>query len=149
MNRQGKAGAALVAGSFAFLAAAGVTALAGTNGADEGIPPGPRIDFCPTTEQIEAHLEEYGFDYKPTVVCGENGEELGPSEPVDEEAEEAKAELRKSDLLSATRVADNDGDPLTMEIVLKDGTEATIDIDGDPKIFKDMTPAELAEVIYP
>lgn len=150
MNRQGKAGVTLIAGSVAFIAAAGVAAMAGTE-ASADLPRGPYIDFCPTTEQIEAHLSEFGFDYKPTVPCGEDGKEAPPG-PGDEEQPDSEEELfaaEKQTLLTATRAPDKDGDPLTMEIVLADGTRTTIFIMGDPKLFKDMTPTEYAELIYP
>ena len=114
-----------------------------------GLPEGPFIDFCPTTEQIEAHLDKYGFDYKPTVPCGENGQELavgGGSKPVDEEE---LFESRKKDLLSATLAPDADGNPLTMEIILADGTAAILFIDEVPELYEDMTPAEYAELTYP
>ncbi len=108
-----------------------------------GLPEGPSIDFCPTTEQIEAHLEKYGFDYKPTVTCGENGQEVdaGESHPVDMDKER---EALRDALLTATRAPDTDGDPLTMEVVLADGTEMTIIVDGDPSLFEGISPADLA-----
>lgn len=115
------------------------------------LPKGPYIDFCPTHEQIETHLEQYGFDYKPTVACTEDGEELAPSNNGGEESvtEEELFAAEKEALLTATRAPDTDGDPLTMEIVLADGTKTTIYIDGNPEFFKGMTPAEYAKMIYP
>jgi hypothetical protein len=146
-------GSAVVTAALVMMATAGSGAAPQQVGdaqpADQAeVPEGPFIDFCPTTEQIEAHLEKYGFDYKPTVACGENGEELeaGESQPVDVDIE--REALREA-LLTATRAPDTDGDPLTMEVVLADGTEVTIQIFGDPKLFEDMTPANLARGDFP
>ena len=117
---------------------------------ESGVPEGPFIDFCPTQEQIEAHLEKYGFDYKPSVACAEDGKELAPADDAEEGvSEEELFASEKQALLTATRAPDTDGDPLTMEIILADGTRTTIFIDGDPKLFKDMTPAEYAQIVYP
>lgn len=35
------------------------------------VPVESEIDFCPTLEQSTLHWETYGFDYKPTVPCGD------------------------------------------------------------------------------
>jgi hypothetical protein len=107
------------------------------------------IDFCPTTEQTEAHLQQYGYDYKPTVVCGEDGQEAvtsGSSRPID--TEQLLREWREA-LLHSTRALDTDGDPLSMEIILPDGTETTIQIFGNADVFKNMTPQDLANGNFP
>jgi hypothetical protein len=137
-------------GILSFITAGALTTVVGVSFAASGpdIPPGPSIDFCPTIEQIEAHLEEYGFDYKPTVPCGENGEELtGRESSAESESsvsmDQSREDLRQA-LLTARLAPDEDGDPLTMEIVLEDGSEATVHIFGDASLFEDVTPAELA-----
>jgi hypothetical protein len=141
--------AMLVLGSACVTVAAGLglTAYAVSSG-QEATDPGPIIDYCPTTEQIEVHLAEYGFDYKPTVVCGEDGDkvsdERGETDPADVSYDTAKQAIR-----TATRAPDADGDPLTVELVLADGAKKTITIFGDPKFIEGLTPAELAEVLYP
>ena len=115
------------------------------------LPEGPYIDFCPSTEQIEAHLEQYGFDYKPTAACGEDGvalpdtgaAEAGALTPAEVEAQDRAA------LEGAARGADVDGDPRTMEIVYPDGSGGTIFISTeDPTRFKYMTPEEFLKVVY-
>lgn len=35
------------------------------------VPKESKIDFCPTKEQSDRHWEVYGFDYKPTIPCGD------------------------------------------------------------------------------
>lgn len=148
-------GSAIITFSLVALATAGSGASpreADTQAVDQtGLPEGPFIDFCPTMEQIDAHLDKYGFDYKPTVPCGENGEELKTSadEQGDLMSEQELNDARKQELLSATLAPDKDGSPLTMEMILADGTEAVLFIDGDPEVYKDMTPAEYAELTYP
>lgn len=139
-------------GLLAIGSALTVTALVGVafaTGPD--IPEGPFIDFCPTTEQIEAHLEQYGFDYKPTVACAENGVELPVSSAAEEEPLTA-AEVEAHDraiLEGAQRAPEKDGDPTSMEIVFPDGSGGTIHISTDtPELLKDMTPAELVRIMY-
>lgn len=152
MTRQAKVGIALIAAGLTVFGVLGIAALAQTGGGSQAldVPPGPSIDFCPTTDQIEAHLKEYGFDYKPTVPCGENGEELPPvADPSDPPNEQALFAKEKKAIATATRAPDADGDPLSIELVLADGSKTTVFVDGDPKLFKDITPAELAEVLYP
>jgi hypothetical protein len=142
----------LVFGSACVAVAAtlGVAAYAVSAGpGSESIDPGPSIDYCPTPEQVEAHFEEYGFDYKPTVPCGENGEELPPVEEPPAPSEEELFSQEKEAIATATIAPDADGNPLTIELVLADGSKATMFVDGNPKVYKDITPAELAEVLYP
>lgn len=142
------AGSALVTVTAISVAAAGSGA---SSSAGAGTPKGPYIDFCPTLEQAEAHLAEYGFDYKPTVVCGEDGTVIS-SDTGSEQAltdEEALAK-DKALLTSAKRLPDSDGDPTTMEIELPDGTEGIIYINtGDPDHYRDMSPADFANEVYP
>jgi hypothetical protein len=114
------------------------------------VPEGPSIDFCPTTEQIEAHLEKYGFDYKPTVACGESGEEVASGVEEDTESDEVVFAREKERLLRATRGEDVDGDPTTIEIVYADGTESVIFVQAEnPTFWKDLTLDEVAELLYP
>ncbi|MEX0755303.1 MAG: hypothetical protein WD556_09365 [Actinomycetota bacterium] len=137
----------IMLGSAAIASVVIGVASAGSNGTEAGVPEGPYVDFCPTTEQIEAHLEKYGFDYKPTVPCGEGGQELATDGNTVEPEEEAE---EKAFLESARRAPDTDGDPATMEIKLPDGEEGVIYINTDnPERYKDMTPAEFAEEVYP
>lgn len=142
----------VVLGSALVTVAAGLGVTAYAVSADrEAIDPGPEIDYCPATEQIEAHFEEYGLDYKPTVPCGEDEQEVMATPDGDEESvsEDELFAAEREELLSATRAPEADGDPLTMEIVLEDGTKKTIFIEGNPRLFEGMTPAELAELLYP
>jgi hypothetical protein len=144
---RGKSVLIALASAVATLAVIGV-AFAGS---EESTPKGPYIEFCPTMDQIEAYLAERGFDYKPTVACGENGQELAPAvnNESDPPSEKELFAAEKQSLLTATRAPDTDGDPLTMEIILADGTKSVIFIQGDPEFYKDMTPAEFAELVYP
>jgi hypothetical protein len=135
-------GVACLAVSVVLTASA--LAIAGDDSVDEG----PSIDYCPTTDQVEAHWEQYGFDYKPTVPCGENGEELESVGTVTTTDAEAIAEDRA--LLESARLGEDvDGDPRTMEIVLPDGSGGTVFISTtDPDHYRNMTPSEFAEEIY-
>jgi hypothetical protein len=146
--RRGMRNRLLAAGSgLAMMALVGVAFAA----SGPQIPEGPYIDFCPTAEQIEAHLEQYGFDYKPTVACTEDGVELPDNGAGEEEALTA-AEVEAKDrtaLEGAARGPDADGDPRTIEIVYPDGSGGTILIStDDPERFKDMTPEEFLEAVY-
>jgi hypothetical protein len=130
--------------------ALGVGAALAADSENEAIDRGPFIDYCPTLEQTEAHFSEYGFDYKPTVPCGENGEELSVvAEPSETPSEEEIFASEKQMIATAKRAPDRDGDPLSFELILADGRETTIEIDGNPDFFEGMTPRELAEVLYP
>ncbi len=127
----------------------GAAALAGAGDKVPSTDPGPYINYCPTQDQVETHFEEFGFDYKPTGVCGEDGHQV--STPSAEESPRSNAEARKQArelLAGAERVPDGDGDPATMELVLSDGTHVMLTIEGDLEYYADMTPAELAEAIY-
>jgi hypothetical protein len=139
-------------GVLTFITAAALTTLVGASfAAGPDIPRGPSIDFCPTTEQIEAHLEEYGFDYKPTVACGEDGQEFtGTTQAGEAEVSEAaRFEQERERLLTAKRGPDVDGDPRTIEIIYSDGTEAGIIVQTDnPEYWDKLTPKELAEHLY-
>jgi hypothetical protein len=113
--------------------------------------PGPSVDFCPTLDETEAHLAEYGYDYKPTVTCGRDGE-VQASGPSDEEVlSDSEAQAREKELLtSAIPGPDFDGDPTTIEGILPDGTTLIITVaTNDPKHYEGMTPAEFAEEVYP
>lgn len=69
MKRRTRSGLVAAGSGLAMMTDVGIAFAA--SGLD--LPEGPYIDFCPSTEQIEAHLEQYGFDYKPTVACAEDG----------------------------------------------------------------------------
>ena len=126
---------------------------AGAPSGQATVPKGPFIDFCPTPEQSEAHLRAYGFDYKPTVGCNREGEvapptpeqQAGTVEDPDENltAPERLARL-KQELLDSRPVANEDSDPLTIEGVTADGQRFDLEIQGDPDVFRGMTPAEFA-----
>lgn len=112
------------------------------------VPEGPFIDFCPTTEQIEAHLQQYGFDYKPTVACTEDGVELPAGDDDALTAAESEAQLRAA-LDGATIGPDKDGDPRTVDLVLADGSGGTIFINADdPKEYEDMTIEEVRRMVF-
>ena len=144
MKLRSRTGILGLGGALLTLAVVGV-ALAGA----PEVPKGPSIDFCPTTEQIESHLAQYGFDYKPTVSCTEDGVELTGA-PAEEQLTAAEVEAQdRASLKGASRGPDVDGDPRTMEVVYPDGSGATILISADnPERFKDMTPAEFLELVY-
>jgi hypothetical protein len=121
----------------------------------DDLPPGPYIDFCPSQEQAEAHLQQYGFDYKPTVACTSEGEApvsdaSGSADLEDQElSDEQRDANEKALLMSARRAPDSDGDPATMEATLPDGRQITIFISTDnPERYRGMTPAEFAEEVY-
>ncbi len=130
------------------LALAGVMGVASA-GSDANLPEGPFIDFCPTAEQIEAHLAQYGFDYKPTVTCGEEGIQLPAGDPVSPMSDAEVEAHDRAVLEGAKRAPDTDGDPASMEVVLQDGSTAVIFIQTDnPEQFKGMTPAEFVKAVY-
>ncbi len=124
-------------------------------GSGEPLPAGPHVDFCPTLEQAEAHLAQYGFDYKPTVACGSEGEVsvppgsgVGANSPADLPDPDAW-EREKAFLESVRPAPDADNDPRTIEGIAPDGAPVTILIQtSDPELFKGMTPAEFAERVY-
>lgn len=126
----------------------------------QDVPRGPEVDFCPTPEQAQAHLEEYGFDYKPTVICTAEGEvdvpegfvqaDKEPEKKLTKEEERAQLKEEKELLKSAKRAPEKDGDPATIEYVLPNGDEGTIYVQTSrPHLYEDMTPAEFAEEVYP
>ena len=82
------------------------------------------------------------------ISVEENGEVLADGgEGTSDTPSDARAALEnlREELLTARRAPDTDGDPLTMEIILEDGTEKTLFISGNADLFKDVTPRELAE----
>ncbi len=108
------------------------------------------MDFCPTPEQIEAHLDAYGFDYKPTVACSRDGEVGTPKPPYADDPDESLStaevvERVKQELLNARAAPNPDGDPTTIEYVTADGRRVEIETFGDPRA-DDMTPAEFAKM---
>lgn len=147
--------AALIATGSALVTFAAISVAVAGSGAPSlegvGTPKGPYVDFCPTLEQTEAHLAEYGFDYKPTVVCGEDGKVISSDTGSDDVLTDSEAFAQDKALLkSAKRLPDTDGDPATMEIELPDGSKGVIYINtGDPEHYRDMSPAEFAEEMYP
>ena len=153
-SKMGSVGAGVVLATLTILGLASAQT-PGDNPSGDSPPRGPFVDFCPTAEQTEAHLSEYGFDYKPTVACTSEGEVQGSSSdaPADQgaqESDEAWLAREKADLQSLKLGPDTDGDPRTMEVVFPDGTPGTIFIQtGDPEFFRGMTPAEFAERMYP
>jgi hypothetical protein len=130
-------------------------------GSDGDRPPrGPFVDFCPTPEQVEEHLAEYGFDYKPTVPCtngvqqrSSNAAAVNPDPPEQGAANESDPEAKareKAFLKSLRRGPETDGNPATIEGIAPDGEEVTIIIQtSNPELFRGMTPAEWAEKVYP
>lgn len=144
---------AVTGGAIASLGALGLASA----GPGERPPRGPFVDFCPTPEQVEAHLEEYGFDYKPKRVCGIEGEvERGGPGMVqdnpgrDHESDQAAMAREKALLKSLTRGPETDGNPATIEAVTPEGEEVQIIVQtSDPSLFEGMTPAEFAEQVYP
>ena len=123
-------------------------------------PRGPFVDFCPTPEQVEDHLAEYGFDYKPTVPCTDGVQREStaaaarhPDPPERGAANETDPQAKareKAFLKSLTRGPEEDGNPATIEAVAPDGEEVTIIIQtSNPELFRGMTPAEWAERVYP
>jgi hypothetical protein len=110
------------------------------------VPKGPEVDFCPTREQTQAHLEQYGFDYKPTVGCYlSRGEPTrAPSAPSDGDPADLPAaqacEHQKQLLESAKPLPDSDNNPATMAGKLPDGREVIVHVmTDDPKQFEDQT----------
>lgn len=126
----------------------------GTRGV--GVPEGPFVDFCPTPEQTDLHMQIYGFDYKPTVACTREGEPVAPTpEPSPEAAQDPDeglsaaqtCEIDKTSLQSAKPLPDRDGDPLTREGVLPDGRQIVVDVFGDPDSLKGQTLRDLADIL--
>jgi hypothetical protein len=118
------------------------------------VPRGPYVDFCPSPEQVAAHAEKYGFDYKPTVSCTADGEvestaAEGQAPPA--AVPDAVARAReKSELSRLRRAPDTDGNPATIESVTPEGDEVVIIIQtSEPERFRGMTPAEFADKAYP
>lgn len=142
--------------SGGVVASVGVIGLA-TAGPTERPPRGPHVDFCPTPEQVEQHLREEGFDYKPTRLCSVEGEVQRPGPGMaegtpgrDHESDQAAMAREKALLKSLTRGPEKDGNPATIEAITPEGEEVTIMIQtSDPSLFEGMTPAEFAEEVYP
>lgn len=119
--------------------------------ADSDVPEGPYVDFCPTLEQTEAHLKQYGFDYKPTVFCGSEDGGGGTTTGSDwDDLPASEREERENALLkSAEPAPDKDGDPTTIEGTLPDGRPIVISVStSTPEKFEGMTPAEYVETQY-
>lgn len=107
------------------------------------VPKGPVIDFCPTVKQSEAHLEQFGFDYKPDPpnggVCSRDGLVMPPEDPIKEPAEQSPEELcreEKREYVASKPLPDEDRDPLTFDGETPDGNIVSVMIDGDPAAFK-------------
>jgi hypothetical protein len=117
-----------------------------------GVPEGPFIDFCPAPEQVDLHMQVYGFDYKPTVACNREGEfqaqtpEQGADAAQDPDEGLSAAEtckLDKANLLSAKPLPDRG----PFEGVLPDGREIVVQVFGDPESLKGQTLRDLANVL--
>lgn len=121
----------------------GADPAAGAWSTDSGalVPKGPRISFCPSPEQSDAHLEQYGFDYKPQlpegIACTDTGEYHVPAgtEVPDPPKipERDRCEQPRAKQLSAVPIPNDD--PLTMEGELRDGTRVGVSIDGSAEHF--------------
>lgn len=114
----------------------------------EPVPEGPEIAFCPSQEQSEAHLAQYGFDYKPTVAC--EGEELAakPVEPMPDDPDgdlggDALMEKMADELSRAEPLPDSDDNPNTLEGELPSGRRIEIDLMVPPEPGTDIN--ELGE----
>jgi hypothetical protein len=160
MNTRTKLGLVGAGAAFTTLAILGLASAQTPPGGppDERPPRGPYVDFCPTPEQVESHLAEYGFDYKPTVACTSEGKAVSVAgsradasgAQSAQESDQAAPAREKAFLKSLRRGRDTDGDPATMEAVGPDGEEVVILIQtGRPQLFEGMTPAEFAEKVYP
>jgi hypothetical protein len=121
-----------------------------------GLPKAPFVDFCPTPEQVEQHMQVYGFDYKPTVACNREGEfqaqtpEQGADAAQDPDEGLSAAEtckLDKTHFLSAKPLPDRDGDAAPFEGVLPDGREIVVQVFADPASLKGQTLRDLANVL--
>lgn len=119
---------------------------------EEGVPRGPRIDFCPTPTQSETHLERYGFDYKPTVTCTREGEVVSPpaGDPNDvdhdEGLSESELERREESALRSATPTSHDGDPCTIDGEDKNG--APIEIVPFVCPEREVTPDEFADGVF-
>lgn len=121
---------------------------------DTDVPEGPEVDFCPTQEQAEAHLEQYGFDYKPTVECDVpeegDGDPSGEPAPDDNLSSDEADAYYDEQLRAAEPLPDSDGDPTTIEGKLPDGREVTVIVEaGNPEEFEGMDIDEYAAGDYP
>jgi hypothetical protein len=120
-----------------------------------GVPEGPFVDFCPTPEQVESHLQIYGFDYKPTVACSSEGQIVQPDgaanpDELDDLPDSVRMERQDALLRSAERLPDLDNNPGTIEVRLPDGTEGQIIIyTDDSERFRNLTPAEFMDLVNP
>lgn len=118
-----------------------------------GVPEGPYVDFCPNPEQVDAHLERYGTDYKPTVDCGpdDGAAPIDPTRSDDDDLPDAVRRAKeKTDLLASRPGQDVDGDPTTIEGVSPDGRDFVISVaTTNPQLYRGMTPAEFARKFYP
>ncbi|MGI9019828.1 MAG: hypothetical protein ACR2G3_03870 [Solirubrobacterales bacterium] len=118
----------------------------------EGVPEGPFVDFCPTPEQVEAHLKAYGFDYKPTVPCTVQGEAVAAPPPDasdvdrDQGLTEAEALVREKRALLDARPTPSDGNPCTIDGEYANGEPVGIIRFTCPD--KEQTPAEFAHDVY-
>jgi hypothetical protein len=115
-----------------------------------GVPRGPKVDFCPTPEQTEAHLRRYGFDYKPTVACTRGGRAAPPSRPIRDDPDDALSDEEackrdKALLRNAEPLPDRDGDPKTLEGRLSDGREVIVGVMG--KVERGWTIRDEASVL--
>jgi hypothetical protein len=122
----------------------------------EGVPEGPFVDFCPTPEQVEAHLDKYGFDYKPTVPCTVEGEPAAPTpvqledtaaDPDEDVSAKERCALAKDRWLSGKPLPDADDDALSIEYETADGQETAVQVFGDPKVHEGMSIDEFARSV--
>lgn len=110
---------------------------------NQDVPRGPVIDFCPSPEQIDAHLAEYGFDYKPQppngAVCSRDGEVRAPSDPAEDPtpvSEEERCRDQRQAYLESEPLPDEDNDPLTFYGRKRNGGSVGVSIDGEPKALE-------------
>ena len=79
-----------------------------TTASGQSVPKESKIDFCPTEEQSDLHWRTYGFDYKPTIPCGDAVNMETPAS--DEIPEQPPLEL-PSNFGEAQALFDPDDDP--------------------------------------
>jgi hypothetical protein len=118
------------------------------------VPEGPYVDFCPTPEQTEAHLKQYGFDYKPTVLCTREGQipeaPRGGDGDEDNLADSDRMARQDAEIRSSKRLPDLDNNPGTIEAELPNGQRLQIvPYTDDPERFRGMTPREFMDLVDP
>ena len=113
-------------------------------------PPASAVSYCPTPQQATTHLQQSGSDYKPSVTCTVNGpvdpHQVGErgNAPAPPTAAEMCLQAR-----SAKPLPNTDGDPLTVEGQLPDGSVTRMEIMGDPRILAGKTINDVARGLCP